>query len=155
VSARSDRLTAVALLVFAGYTVVSAWRLGYWQGRIPGPGFAPLWIGAGLVLAAFILLLRRAPPRHPATGDTAQEPGTARREAMVALQITAMTVVALVLVPWAGMMTAVGLLLLGLVKLLRGTWSAAVGTAIILPVAFYLLFVRWLHIAVPTGPWGF
>ena len=65
---RWDRLTGVLLLAFAGYTMVTAVRLGYWQGRIPGPGFAPIWIGAGLALCALLLLVRRPPaaPRAPA-----------------------------------------------------------------------------------------
>ena len=35
---RWDRLTGGLVLAFAVYTMITAVRLGYWQGRIPGPG---------------------------------------------------------------------------------------------------------------------
>jgi hypothetical protein len=161
VSARSDRLTAVVLLVFAGYTMVSAWQLGYWQGRIPGPGFAPLWIGAGLALCALFLLLRRrapatAPPTAP-TGALSLEapPVRTRRELVLTVEIAAMTIAATWVMPRLGMIVGVAVLLVALIKLLGGTWRSAVAAAVVLPLAFYAIFVRWLQVPVPKGPWGF
>ncbi len=154
-AARRDRFTAVVLLVFAGYTIVSAWRLGYWQGRIPGPGFAPIWVGAGLALAAVVMLLRNLASRGPAAEVPPGDRRAGRREARLAVEIVATTVVTVLLVPWVGLITAVGLLLLALVKLLGGPWRTAVATAVLLPAVFYVLFVRWLQVPVPTGPWGF
>lgn len=152
-TARWDRLTVVVLLAFAGYTIASGFRMGYWQGRIPGPGFAPIYIGAGLALAAVILLLRPAPPRAHDDRPSADR-AEARREVILALQIVAITVAAILLIPWLGMMPAMGLLLLGLVKRLGGSWRSAAGTAVVLPLLLYLLFVRWLQVPVPKGPWG-
>lgn len=154
-AARADRLTAMLLLAFAGYTIAEGVRMGYWQGRIPGPGFAPIWIGAGLALAALLLLLRRAPPAAIGTERSTDSRGDAVREKVLVFEIAGVTIVAAALIPRAGMMAAVGLLLLALVKVLRGSWRAALGAAIVLPVAFYLVFVRWLQVPIPKGPWGF
>ncbi len=160
-SARSDRLTAIVLLAFAGYTMVSAWQLGYWQGRIPGPGFTPLWIGAGLALCALFLLLRRrapatAPPPTP-TGALSLEatPVRTRRELVLTVEIAAITIAATWVMPRLGMMIGVAVLLVALIKLLGGTWRSAVAAAVALPLAFYVIFVRWLQVPVPKGPWGF
>lgn len=156
---RSDRLTGLLLAAFAGYTIAAGWRMGYWQGRIPGPGFAPVWIGGGLALAALLLLFRRAPGSatlqllQPVPPD-APEPARSV-ELVLGAAIVAATAGALLLAPWIGMMGAVALLLLVLIRLLRGSWRSALGTAVLLPVAFYLLFVRWLQVPVPKGPWGF
>lgn len=155
-AARWDRLTGVVLLAFAGYTIVAGRQMDYWQGRIPGPGFAPIYIGAGLALAALILLLRPAPPRPGHEHAAAQvERAEAWRDVVLALQIAAIAVAATLLIPWLGMMAGVGLLLLGLVKLLGGSWRSAVSTAVLLPTVFHLVFVRWLQVPVPKGPWGF
>lgn len=149
--ARWDRLTALLLLAFAGYTIAASRQMGYWQGRIPGPGFAPIWIGAGLALAALFLLLRPAGPSPAATPQGA----AAGREAVRVLQIAAVTVVATALIPRLGMLTAVALLLVVLVKLQGGSWRAAAGSAVVLPVLFHVVFARWLQVPLPTGPWGF
>ncbi|HXF82566.1 MAG TPA: tripartite tricarboxylate transporter TctB family protein [bacterium] len=150
--ARWDHLTGALLLLFAVYTMITAVRLGLWMGRIPGPGFAPLWIGAGLALCALVLLARPASgPAHPAP----EERAAARREVTVALETAAATAAAIFLIPVVGMLGGLALLLLALVRLLGGSWRSAASTAVIVPVVFYLMFVRWLAVPVPRGPWGF
>ena len=152
---RWDRLTGGLVLAFAVYTMITAVRLGYWQGRIPGPGFAPIWIGAGLALCALLLLVRRtpAPPRGPER--SADERIAARRELVLAIEIGAAAVAVMLLIPRVGMLAGLALLLLVLVKLLGGSWRSAVGTGVVVPLAFYLMFVRWLAVPIPLGPWGF
>ena len=156
---RADRLTGFLLLALAGYTIAAGWRMSYWQGRIPGPGFAPIWIGAGLALCALFLLLRRvAPfPARPAGEHVQPEERVTgpTGELMLAAEITAVTIAVVLLIPRVGMMAGVAALLLALIKLLGGSWRSAVATAVILPVAFYMVFVRWLAVPVPKGPWGF
>lgn len=158
---RADRLTGLLLLAFAGYTIAAGWRLGYWQGRIPGPGFAPIWIGGGLALCALFLLLRRGrplPEPEPApqgTPSLGEPPVRSGREALLAVEIAAITIAGTWLMPRVGMMVGVAVLLITLIKLLGGTWRSAVAAAFLLPVSFYLVFVRWLQVPVPKGPWGF
>ena len=152
---RWDRLTGGLVLAFAVYTMITAVRLGYWQGRIPGPGFAPIWIGAGLALCALLLLVRRtpAPPRGPER--SADERIAARRELVLAIEIAAVAVAVMLLIPRVGMLAGLALLLLALVRLLGGSWRSAIGTGVVVPLAFYLMFVRWLAVPIPVGPWGF
>jgi len=149
-----DRLTGAVVLAFAVYTMIAATRLGYWQGRIPGPGFAPIWIGAGLALCGLILLLRRSPTgslRRPSPAERTE----GRREAVLALRIGAAAVAALLLIPRLGMLAGLALMLVALVKVLGGTWRSAAGTGVVMPLVFYLVFVRWLAVPIPRGPWGF
>jgi putative tricarboxylic transport membrane protein len=156
---RADRLTGLLLAAFAGYTIAAGWQMGYWQGRIPGPGFAPIWIGGGLALAALFLLFRRSPGTaalqllQPVPADAPARSGS--RELLLGGEIVAATAGALLLAPRVGMMAATAVLLLVLIRLLGGPWRSAAGTAVLLPAAFYLLFVRWLQVPVPKGPWGF
>ena len=66
-----------------------------------------------------------------------------------------MTIAATWVMPRLGMMVGVAVLLVALIKLLGGTWRSAVAAAVVLPLAFYAIFVRWLQVPVPKGPWGF
>lgn len=152
---RWDRLAGGMLLVFAMYTMITATRLGYWQGRIPGPGFAPIWIGAGLALCALLLLVRRVPAATPAVERAPDERMAARRGLVLAMEIAAVAAASMLLIPRVGMLAGLALLLLTLVRLLGGSWRSAVGTSVVVPLAFYLLFVGWLAVPIPAGPWGF
>lgn len=153
---RWDRLAGALLLMFAVYTMVTAVRLGMWMGRIPGPGFAPLWIGAGLALCGFLMLVRPVPAAaaHP-PARTPAERAAGRGELVLAAQITLAAAVAMLLIPKVGMLAALALLLVALVRLLGASWSSAAATGVVVPLVLYLLFVRWLAVPIPKGPWGF
>jgi putative tricarboxylic transport membrane protein len=145
---RADRLVALLLLGLAIYTVVTALQMGYWQGRIPGPGFAPFWIGVGLGLSSLAILRRRAAVASVDRAAAAGRAGTL-------LQMTIVTVAAVALIAPLGMVASLALLLVAMVRVLGGSWRAAAGSALVLPAAFYLVFVRWLAVPLPKGPWGF
>lgn len=152
---RWDRLAGALLLMFAVYTMVTAVRLGMWMGRIPGPGFAPLWIGAGLALCGFLMLVRPAPAAPLPPARMPDERTAARGELILAAEIVVAAAAAILLIPVVGMLAGLALLILALVRLLGGSWGSAAATGVVVPVAFYLMFVRWLAVPIPKGPWGF
>jgi putative tricarboxylic transport membrane protein len=71
------------------------------------------------------------------------------------LVIAALTVISVALIDRLGMIAALALLLLGLTRILGGSWRTAGLTAIALPLGLYILFGRWLQVPLPRGPWGF
>ena len=152
-TARSNRLAGLILLVFAIYTIAAAHAMSYMQGRTPGPGFAPFWIGLGLAAAALVILVRRDPARTGRGQPAAEE--SARGHAWTMLVIAALTVISVALIDRLGMIAALALLLLGLTRILGGSWRTAGLTAIALPLGLYVLFGRWLQVPLPRGPWGF
>ena len=152
-----DRAVALLLLAFAAYIIAVAQRLTYMQGRVPGPGFAPFWIGVGLGVAALTILAgswREARSGRPAGVQPEEEPLPPARP-LTLVGIGAITIAAVALIDRIGMLTALSLMLLVLVRILRGSWRAAVATAVGLPLLFYLLFALWLKVPLPRGPWGF
>lgn len=152
-----DRPVALLLLAFAVYTITAARQLGYLQGRIPGPGFAPFWIGVGLAVAALAVLAGTwkdgAAPASGAPGEPAVEEGPGRPATLLA--IAAVTVAAIALVGSLGLLGALGLMLLAQVRIFGGSWRSAVLTAIALPLAFHAIFAMWFKVPLPPGPWGF
>lgn len=152
-----DRLVALLLLVFAVYIVAVARQLTYMQGRVPGPGFAPFWIGVGLGVAALAILAgswREVRSGRPAGVQAEEEPLPPARPLTLAA-VGAVTIAAVALIERVGMLTALALVLLALGRILGGSWRAAVLTAIGLPLFFYLLFALWLKVPLARGPWGF
>ncbi len=152
-----DRLAALLLLAFAVYIVAVARQLTYMQGRVPGPGFAPFWIGVGLGVAALAILAgswREARSGRPAGVQAEEEPLPLARP-LTLVAIGAVTIAAVALIERVGMLTALALVLLALGRILGGSWRAAVLTAIGLPLFFHLLFALWLKVPLPRGPWGF
>jgi putative tricarboxylic transport membrane protein len=128
--------------------------MSYMQGRAPGPGFAPLWIGVGLALAALAILVRR-PPRVARAAEAPRAAPVAGATASTLLAMTGVTVLAVAVVEPLGMIVALAILLVGLVRIFGGSWRTAGMTALILPLGLFLLFGRWLQVPLPRGPWGF
>jgi hypothetical protein len=165
---RGDRAVALLLLVLAAYTITAARDMTYMQGRTPGPGFAPFWIGVGLALASGAILIRRRGrlARGPAEdgsgvgsggapgGEPARAHAQDRRNATTAIA-AGLTLAAVVLIGPLGMSAALALLLLGFVRVLGGSWRQAGVTAVALPAGLYILFALWLKVPLPRGPWGF
>ncbi|MDI6773215.1 MAG: tripartite tricarboxylate transporter TctB family protein [bacterium] len=156
----ADRLVGLLLLALAVYTIAAARHMGYLQGRIPGPGFAPFWIGVGLAVAALAVLAGTWRYGKPTEPDTPPEPGAptepgAPGRPATLLATAAVTVAAVALVGTLGLLAALGLMLLAQVRIFGGTWRAAVLTAIALPLVFHVLFALWFKVQLPPGPWGF
>ena len=177
VEARWDRVVAGAVLAFALYVIAAARQMAYWQERIPGPGFAPLWLGIGLAVAAIGVLVRprrgagrpagstdglpaappsvaeplTAPPSAPGGVSPAAAPGSRG----VVVGLAAVTVVAVALLERLGTGATLVLLLAGSVRLLGGTWRTALLAAAGLTAGLVWLFGRGLQVPLPRGPWGF
>jgi hypothetical protein len=155
-----DRAVALLLLAFSVYMIAAALDMGYFEGRVPGPGFAPSWIGVGLALAAAVVLLgtfysNRAGER-PMNGGTVPAEGTVRSlRPGTSLLLVPMIPGAVLLANPLGMLTALGIMLLAGARVLGAPWRSALLFALGLPAAFHLVFVLWLNVPLPRGPWGF
>lgn len=133
-----------ALLLFAGgYSYVAFAELSYLSsaGRL-GPGFFPRIIGVALVaLCAYSLYADRALAREPLP------PFWRALAAMVAL--SAAFVVALEVL--GGLVSMIAFMAAALAYLNRGRVLQNALLALVLPLAFYLLFKGWLNAAIPRG----
>lgn len=151
-----DRLVALLLLIFAVYAVAAARAMMYMQGRVPGPGFMPFWIGVGIAVAALMILAgpgrRRSREETPAGVPASSFP---TGQGFTVITMIVVTVAGVALITPLGMAAALGLTLLALVRLLGASWRTAALTAVGLPLALHLLFALGLKVPLPSGPWGF
>ena len=153
--ALGDRFAALVLLLLSLYTIAAARDMSYMRGRIPGPGFAPFWIGLSLAVASIAILVGSRRQQRPAHEAEAGERHDAGSSASVVVAVAAVTVAAVALIGPLGIVAALALMLVIMTRLLGADWRTSVATAVALPVALHLVFGVWLKVPLPRGPWGF
>jgi putative tricarboxylic transport membrane protein len=149
-----DRVFAVALLVLGLYIVRNAVEYGYMSGTTPGPGFFPLWVGAGLAVLSAVNLARSlmGVERLDAVFDVVGLWKT--------LGILAVTVVFILVTPWLGMLAASGLLIPAVAFLIRPRWNrrfalTIVAISLAFPIVCHFLFGVYLRVPIDRGVLGF
>ena len=149
----TDRISALVLLVGAGFVGVGAYRLSIWSGPgIPGPGFLPLLLAVGLAVGAVGIFLEAA----KAKTEESRKWFTGR-DAVLRLAVLLACIIGLVAaIQPLGMLLAVGLFLLVFLAIyLKGRWLAILLIALGTPCFLYLIFVKWLKFTLPEGFLGF
>jgi hypothetical protein len=146
---------AVALLLFGALTAGLALQLPLGTLRAPGSGFFPFVLGLMLVALAAAELLRtrlaRPKPAPAAPAPSPAEEGAARRVVL----FMAVVAVSTALLQPIGYVGSSFLLMLGLLKVLGTRWGASTLIAALSAAACHVLFVLWLRIPMPAGPFGF
>ncbi|MDR7433935.1 MAG: tripartite tricarboxylate transporter TctB family protein [Armatimonadota bacterium] len=142
----ADAIISLLLLGFSIYVVVGALHLSYMRGGVPGPGFAPLWIGLGLGIASAANLIRTWTTLSPKVSLV--EPSAIPR--LVGLAV--MTVLWVAVIPLLGMVPSLALFMAGIVWMLgMRRWPILFLLMILVPLGFYLVFERWLGVPLPRG----
>jgi hypothetical protein len=148
-------IAAVALFAFGALTAVLSLQLPLGTLRLPGSGFFPLALGLLLMALAAgqLLRLRLAKPPAAAAAPAAKpaSDGAARRVVL----FVAVVALAVALLEPIGYVASSFLLMLGLLAVLGVRWGRAALVAAVSAAASYLLFVQWLKIPMPAGPFGF
>lgn len=147
---RIDIVTACVMLALSGVVLVETWSLGYWAEFAPGSAFAPIWVaGAGIVLSV-LLLVEALRGGDDVPADLPTRPAMLR-----VLGTLAGLWLVIVATPLLGLLTAatlfiVYLLLVVLRRPLLPSLFATVATMALVAG----VFVAWLNIALPKGPFG-
>ncbi len=147
---QADIIGALISIFFGVFVITQALGLEYWWRFGPGPGFVPLWSGV-LILSGGVLLFITSVRRPPDTMEPVNPEGRKRL-----ITITVLTVLAAVAMNYLGFGTTMFLfmaLLVGGVG--RHRWYVTLGSALLVSVTFYLVFVKWLLVPLPKGVFGF
>ena len=146
----ADIAAGLILLALAIAAAAGTLDLPYWSEFSPGPAFAARWLAliAG-VLA--ILLLWDALTRTESSAIEWPEREGARRVAFASLLLWAFVLA----LPRLGFGIAGVLFMLAMLLLVqrRAVLPSLIATAITVG-ASYALFISWLQIKLPLGPWG-
>lgn len=145
-----DLWSGIALALLGSYITVQAWQWEYLGPEGPGPGFFPVWYGAGMLALSLLLIvshLRRAPVRAKAV----DWPRLGR-----ALAAWLALAVAVALFKVLGFVPSFALLTYFIAAVMyRKRPAIAAVTALATALGFYLVFDLALGLALPAGLLGF
>ncbi|MDP3258559.1 tripartite tricarboxylate transporter TctB family protein [Bosea sp. (in: a-proteobacteria)] len=140
----------LTMLGLAALMVAGTWGMGFWDGFTAGPAFFPTLIAiSGAILA--VLLVVQATSGQVEAIDWPPPP-IMRRLGLVLAAIVGFPVLS----PVLGMIPAVGAVLafVTVVALRQPVANSLIAVAVTTGLA-YLIFVRWLGMALPRGVLGF
>ena len=163
----AELATAAALMALSVWFMVLAAEMpiGWVEGRGPGGGAFPFWLGAIMLACAAAILVRELRPHtwhHRFRDETGQgaldhsgEEGAPfiDPETRGTLLATALLLVGTIaLMQWLGTYVAIPLFLLIYLKTLgRRGWLLSLTIALVTPVALFLFFEATLRILLPKG----
>ena len=151
--------------VYVGLLLAAVFSAGLWEASsfqygtefAPGPGFAPVWLGAiGVVLSLLIALNGFRASRQPGRSKD-HDPDAPGKTGLYRVGATLAGLVAmLAAAPWLGLVPSIFLFLLFLtlhvqrLSVLTGLVTSAATVFFV-----YVVFVRLLDVPIPSGPLGF
>jgi hypothetical protein len=147
--ARGDAWSAAALALLAIFALTQALRLEVGSLARPGPGFFPLVLGAALAVVAGALLVRSR-----RADDAPPIPREATARGRLAATVGALAAYVVLFERLGFVLATVGMLAFLFAALGRYRWPVAVGTALVVTLAAWVLFDTWLHVRLPTGALG-
>jgi putative tricarboxylic transport membrane protein len=146
-----DAAPAGVMLALSATIIAGTRGLPYWAEFAPGPAFAPYWIAGVTAVISVLLLVQSARARGGGAVQWPDRTGAVR----VILTIVALWL-SVVLSPHLGIVTtAMAFIVCMLVGILRRAVLPSLATAVVTAALIYGVFIRWLGVALPTGPFGF
>jgi putative tricarboxylic transport membrane protein len=149
---RGNVIAGGVLAAFGGYVIWVGAKLPYVSDVGPGPGFFPLWLGIGLVLFSFALMIPAWKQLRVGIRREAHSWNPVGRAMAGWLAV----MIAIALLGRLGFaLTFVGLTVFLLLALDRRQPLLAATVGVGLAVIFHLLFVVALDVSLPKAVWGF
>jgi hypothetical protein len=152
---RPDLASGLALAGLGIFVIQQSRQLTYRDEFGPGPGLLPFWLGVLLTALAIwqaAAALSRRSVQAPSSPASKADASRTRRLLMTlaALAVTAG------LLEWLGFVVSFGLLAFFLVYVVqRRSFRQAVTVALVMSVAFLLVFRVIVPIPLPLNVWGF
>ena len=146
-----QRLVETIVALFIGalgvIAMIGSVQVGIgWGLEGPKSGFFPFWIGAIVVLASAVNVVRAlAIPRARLFAEWTQLAQVRKVVIPMAIYVSA--------VPWLGIYLSSALLIAGFMRWLgRYGWPLTVALSVALPVLIYVTFENWFLVPLPKGP---
>lgn len=146
-----QRLVETVVALFIGalgvVAMIGSLQVGIgWGLEGPKSGFFPFWIGAIVVLASAVNVVRAlAIPRTRLFAEWSQLAQVRKVVIPMAIYVA--------LVPWLGIYVSSALLIAGFMRWLgRYGWLLTAVVSIALPVLIYVTFENWFLVPLPKGP---
>ena len=146
----ADMVSAAVLMALAALTAAGTLDLPYWSDVSPGPAYAARWTALLAAILGAILLGEAATRTGSSTIDWPGREG-ARRVLLAALLLWAFCIA----LPIAGFAeSGVAFMLAMLLGVQRRPLLPSLATTAITVAGCYAIFIVWLQVKLPIGPFG-
>jgi putative tricarboxylic transport membrane protein len=148
----ADRVAGAALLALAiAFSAGALKHYAYWGENGPGPAFLPFWLGLVMAALAAMLLVGALRSSDPGPAWLPSGDGLRRLALVIGASVAFVGLLNVIV------MTIGTVLFLGVVMrfLDRQPWRTTIAVALAVAGLNYLVFTRWLHVPLPTSPFGF
>jgi len=142
-----ETVVALAIGALGVVAMIGSLQVGIgWGLEGPKSGFFPFWIGAIVVLASAVNVVRAlAIPRDRLFAEWSQLAQVRKVVIPMAIYVAA--------VPWLGIYVSSALLIAGFMRWLgRYGWLVTVIVSVALSVLIYVTFENWFLVPLPKGP---
>jgi putative Mn2+ efflux pump MntP len=143
----ADIITASLLTLLGAIVLVEALRLGFrWGPDGPQSGFFPFWLAVILIGHGVAVVIR-------ALRKNSDKPFVTREQLRSVLTVIAPAAAMVLVTQFLGLYLASALYLGFYVRRVgHHSWATALGLAVSLPVATFVIFERWFLVPLPKGP---
>ncbi len=147
---KADMISAATLLGLALLVATGTLQLPYWADVAPGPAFAARWVALIAAALGLILLWEAATRRDDSAVEWPDRDGLRR-----VLTTGGLLWAFAIALPYAGfVVSALAFMLAMLMVVLRRAPLPSVVASLITVAGGYGIFIAWLQVKLPLGPWG-
>lgn len=149
---KGDLFSGLFFIGFGLFIAREASKLKYYYEHGPGPGFLPFWLGALLLILAFILVVMNLffSKREKTTSEGQWW------KSVRAVGTWAVFLFMISLMNKIGFLSGYALFTIVLISVVdRKSLFTAVSVSIGTAIGFYLVFMYGFGLRLPVGPWGF
>jgi hypothetical protein len=149
---KTETFGGLIVLAIGTILAVEAWKLPYFVEDVPGPGFLPLWLAGGILIAGATIVVKALRGSVPGMQDIVWPEAWGWRQVLTMLGTLAVSL--LLLSKLGFLVTTTGFMAVMIYSLGGRSWP----TLILAPVAaagiLYLVFAVWLNVPLPEGIFG-
>jgi hypothetical protein len=146
---KAEAASGAAFVAIGAAMMLHALGMPYLLDGVPGPGFLPRWIAAGLITAGMVIVVKAVRPAPAATEPVAwPSAGGWRRVALMAGALAA----ALIALNTLGfLVTTTVFVAVVIYGLGIRSWRMLASVPLLAACGLYLVFAVWLNVPLPKG----
>jgi len=153
-----ELVTGLAIMLMGIVLFLESIKLPYMKGTNPSAGFLPIWISVSLILCSFYILVKRIKTiqKENKSGIKEEENILDFKSTGKALIVALITVLVILSIPFIGMVLALFIYLVILLKFIgKNSWITTGKVSLLIPIVIYFIFHVWLSVPFTTGFLGF
>jgi len=149
---KAETFGGLVVLAIGAALAIAAYKLPYMVEDVPGPGFLPLWLSGGILIAGACILLKAVRGAMPELSDITWPDRWGWRQVLTMLGSLAVSL--LLLTKLGFLITTAAFMAIMIYSLGGRSWPTLIFAPIAAAGILYLVFAVWLNVPLPQGIFG-